>query len=169
MALIQEVRGIQPKISDGVFLAQDATILGDVEIGSQSSIWFKSVIRGDVNSIRIGSEVNVQDSCILHATFEHSKTIVEDRVSIGHGVILHGCHICSHTLIGMGSIIMDLAVIPKNCIVGAGSLVTERASFPEGHLILGSPAKAVRPLKPEEIEHIQKSVENYKNYVSWYQ
>jgi len=168
MALIKEVRGFTPKIAQDVYLAEDATIIGDVEIAAGSSVWFKTVIRGDVNSIRIGKNVNIQDGSILHATYNTTKTIIEDSVSIGHAVILHGCHIGEGSLIGMGSIVMDNAVIPKNSLVGAGSLVTENASFPAGHLILGRPARVIRPLNDQELNALKQSEANYLEYMTWY-
>ncbi|MCB0348954.1 MAG: gamma carbonic anhydrase family protein [Bdellovibrionales bacterium] len=166
--MIKDLRGFTPKIGKDVFIADSAEIIGDVTIGDRCSIWFKAILRGDVNTITIGNEVNIQDLCLLHCTYQKTTLTIEDRVSVGHGVMLHGCKIGKSSLIGMGCIIMDNAVIPANSLVGAGSLVTEGATFPEGHLILGRPARAVRPLTPEELKRIDKSADNYKFYTTWY-
>lgn len=166
--LILECRNLWPKIGEGTFLAPNSTIIGDVEIGKKCSIWYNVVIRGDVHSIRIGDETNIQDNTVIHATYQKCGTHIARRVSIGHSVILHGCTIGEGTLIGMGAIIMDLAHIPKHCLVGAGSLVTENQKFEEGWLILGRPAKAIRPLKPEELKALEQSADNYLLYKTWY-
>jgi carbonic anhydrase/acetyltransferase-like protein (isoleucine patch superfamily) len=164
----QTVRGFTPKIGKDTFITESAEVIGDVEMGERCSVWFKAIIRGDVNSIRIGNEVNIQDLALLHCTYQKTKIEIEDRVSVGHGVMLHGCKIGRSSLIGMGTIIMDNAVIPPRSLVGAGSLVTEGATFPEGHLILGRPAKAIRPLTEEELIRIDKSADNYMLYKTWY-
>ena len=169
MAIIKSVRGFHPRISPGSWIAENAVIIGDVDIGEKSSIWYNVVIRGDVHSIKIGRETNVQDGTVIHATYEEHSTTIEDRVTIGHLVMLHGCHVKSGCLIGMGAIVMDGAVIGENSLVGAGSLVTEGSVFPAGSLILGRPAKVKRALTLEELENLQKSADNYLLYTSWYQ
>lgn len=157
-----------PKIADGVFLAPNCTVVGDVEISEGCSLWFNSIVRGDVMPIRIGKNSNIQDGSIIHGTFKKCGTNIGENVSIGHSVTLHGCDIGNRCLIGMGTIIMDQAKISQNSIVGAGSLVTENSSFPEGVLIFGRPAKVVRPLKPEELEFLGQSAKNYLFYQTWY-
>lgn len=167
--MLRAVRGIKPKIGQDVFLAETATVIGDVVVGDRCSIWYNVVIRGDVHSIRIGHETNIQDGTVIHATYQKCGTIVGNRVSVGHSVILHGCEVGDETLIGMGTIVMDKAVIPPRCIVGAGSLVTEESTFEEGSLILGRPAKVVRKLKPEELAFLGKSANNYLLYKTWFE
>ncbi len=161
-------RGTKPSLGTAVFVADGAKIVGDVTIGSESSIWFNAVLRGDVAPIKIGAKTNIQDNAVVHGTWHKAAAIIGDGVTIGHSAILHGCSVGDNCLIGMGAIIMDLAKIGPNCIVGAGSLVTEGSEFPEGSLILGRPAKVVRPLKPEELAFLPKSAANYITYTSWY-
>ncbi len=162
------VHGIYPKIHQKCWIAPTAVVIGDVEIGENSTIWFNTVIRGDVHSIRIGKETNIQDNCTLHATYGESSLKVGSRVTVGHQVILHGCEVKDGSLIGMGSVVMDKAVIGENCVVGAGSLVTENSKFENGYLILGSPAKAKRKLNDEELKRLQESADNYITYAGWY-
>jgi carbonic anhydrase/acetyltransferase-like protein (isoleucine patch superfamily) len=166
--MIIPVHGIYPKIHPSVFIAPTATIIGDVEIGEGSSVWFNTVIRGDVMPMRIGREVNIQDHCTLHGTYKKCGVMIGDRVTIGHQVILHGCEIKEASLIGMGCIIMDHVVVGRHCLMGAGSLATEESKFPEGQLILGRPAKVKRALNDEELKHLEKSAENYILYSTWY-
>ncbi len=163
------VNGIHPRLHPTVWVAPTATVIGDVEIGEKSSIWFNTVIRGDVFKMIIGREVNIQDSCVLHGTFGKCGVTIGNRVTVGHQVILHGCEIGEGSLIGMGAVIMDKALIGKNSLVGAGSLVTEGSIFEEGTLIFGRPAKAQRKLKSEELAKLQKSADNYLLYTTWYQ
>ncbi|CAN5520669.1 gamma carbonic anhydrase family protein [soil metagenome] len=162
--------GFTPKLGEGTFVAPNATIVGEVNIGKNCSIWFSTVIRGDVGPIVIGDETNIQDGSILHGSFHKAFAKIGRRVTVGHMVMLHGCTIGDLCLIGMGSTIMDNANVPARSIVGAGSLVTENAQFEsEGWLIMGRPAKAVRPLKPEELAFLEKSADNYLKYKDWYQ
>ncbi|MCB0365735.1 MAG: gamma carbonic anhydrase family protein [Bdellovibrionaceae bacterium] len=163
------VRGFHPQIGEGTFVAPNATLVGDVVVGKQASIWFNAVIRGDVMPIRIGDQTNIQDGSIIHGTYKKCGTTIGNRVTVGHGVILHGCEVGDEVLVGMSTTIMDLAQIPSRCIVGAGSLVTEEARFEEGWLILGRPAKAIRPLKPEELAFLGKSADNYLHYTKWFE
>jgi gamma-carbonic anhydrase len=162
------VNGIYPKIHTKTWIAPTATIIGDVEIGEGSSVWFNTVIRGDVFPMRIGRETNIQDNCTLHGTHKSTGVILGNRVTIGHQVVLHGCHVGDGSLIGMGSIVMDHVKIGKHCLVGAGSLVTENSQFEEGVLIMGRPAKVKRKLTPEEIKLLEQSADNYIMYSSWY-
>jgi carbonic anhydrase/acetyltransferase-like protein (isoleucine patch superfamily) len=165
---IVSVRGFTPKIHPTAFVFPNATIIGDVEIGEKSSIWPNVTIRGDVFAIRIGQETNVQDGTVIHGTYQRCGTTLQDRVTIGHQVTLHGCEIGKGSLIGMGSIIMDNAKIGESSLVGAGSLVTEGSVFPPRSLILGRPAKVKRELTQEEVALLEESADNYLLYSSWY-
>ncbi len=174
--MIMPLLGHHPRIGEGTYLAEGPNgesccqIIGDVTIGKDSSIWFSTVLRGDVGPIIVGDESNIQDGSVIHGTFKKAFATIGNRVTVGHSVIMHGCRIDDLCLIGMGSIIMDNAHIGPGNIVGAGSLVTEDAKFLEsGWLILGRPAKAVRRLKPEEIQFLSQSAKNYLNYKTWYQ
>lgn len=163
------VRGFSPQIDPSCLIAANAVIIGDVQIGEKSSIWYNVVIRGDVNSIRIGKEVNVQDGTIIHGTFEKFAAILHDRVTVGHLAVLHGCEIGKACLVGMGSIVMDGARIGDHSLIGAGSLVTEGSIFPPRSLILGRPAKWKRELTAEEVDLLEQSADNYLLYSTWYQ
>lgn len=168
MPLIQSLNGKTPLLGKDVFLASGVKLIGDVEIGNRSSIWFNSVLRGDVYKIKLGKETNLQDGSIIHGTYGKCGTSLGDRVTIGHGVILHGCRVDSESLIGMGSVIMDQAHIGSHSMVGAGSLVTENQKFGEGVLIMGRPAKVVRKLNSEELRFLKQSADNYVKYAQWY-
>ncbi len=167
--MLTQVRGHLPQVDEGVFIAPSADVIGDVKIGKRCSIWFRAVLRGDVMPIIIGDESNIQDGSIVHGTFGKCGATIGRRVTVGHNVILHGCQVEDLCLIGMGAILMDHSHIGPRCIVGAGSLVTEGAQFPEGSLILGRPAKVIRPLKPEELRFLDQSADNYLLYKSWYE
>ncbi len=167
MSLIS-ARGKTPTLDDTVFVADGAKIIGDVVIGAKSSVWFNTTLRGDVMPIHIGRESNIQDGSILHGTFGKYACVVGDRVTIGHNVILHGCKVGNSCLIGMGSILMDDVEIGAQSVVGAGSLVTEGKKFPPQSLIMGRPAKWVRPLNADEIKFLEQSADNYLLYQSWY-
>ena len=167
---IMPLLGFTPEIGEGSFVAPNATIVGDVKIGKNCSIWFSTVIRGDVGPIRIGNETNIQDGSVIHGSYGKAFATIGNKVTVGHMVMLHGCTIGDLCLIGMGSTIMDNAVVPAKSIVGAGSLITENAKFvEEGWLIMGRPAKAIRRLKPEELAFLEKSAKNYDMYKDWYQ
>ena len=169
MALIKTVNKFTPIISSNVFLADNAVIIGDVSIGKNSSVWFNSVIRGDVNSIVIGENVNVQDGAVIHCTFKKSKTLLGNNISIGHNAIVHGCTIEDNVLIGMGAIIMDNAVVMKNSIVAAGSVVTKGTIVKSGTVFSGIPAKLKSEIDEKSIyEMTNKMAENYILYSSWY-
>lgn len=166
--MILELNGTKPQIGEGTYVAPSADIIGDVRIGRNCSIWFNTTLRGDVMPIIIGDESNIQDNTVLHGTYKKCGAVIGNKVTVGHSVILHGCKIGDLVLVGMGSVIMDQAEIPSRCIVGAGSLVTENSKFPEGHLILGRPAKAVRPLNEKELAFLPQSAQNYMDYMKWY-
>ena len=152
---------ILPKVPSSVFIAPGAMIIGDVEIGENSSVWFNTVIRGDVHSIRIGFNTNIQDLSMLHVTRKTHPLVVGNEVTVGHRVILHGCTIGNLCLIGMGAVIMDGAVVEEGALIGAGSLVSEGSVIPAGMLAFGVPAKAKRPLTPEEKAFLSLSAKNY--------
>lgn len=164
--MILEYQGILPKIHESCYIAPSADIVGDVEIGEQSSIWFQVVIRGDVNFIRIGKRTNVQDGTVFHVTrdkppMKSAPLILGDDITVGHRVTLHGCTIGNRVLIGMGAVILDAAVIGDDSIVAAGALVTKGKVFPPRSLIQGSPAKVVRALTDEEVAFMPMSAKNY--------
>lgn len=161
--MIIPYRGIWPKIHETAFVAPSADIVGDVVIGSHSSIWFQVVVRGDVNWIRIGERTNIQDHSMLHVTRRKSPLTIGNEVTCGHRVTLHGCTVGNRVLLGMGCIVLDDAVIGDDCIIGAGALVTKGAQIPSGSLVMGVPGKVVRELKEEERKFLTESAENYVN------
>lgn len=167
--MVLSVRGMNPKIGEGCYLAPNCSVIGDVTLGMNSSVWFNAVVRGDVMPISIGRECNIQDGTIVHGTYQKCGTTLDDRVSVGHAVILHGCTVGSNTLIGMGAILMDNVRVGPLCLVGAGALLTENSVFEEGSLIIGSPAKVKRKLDLSEIEFLKKYADKYLFYKSWYQ
>jgi carbonic anhydrase/acetyltransferase-like protein (isoleucine patch superfamily) len=159
--MIFPYRGNWPKIHETAFIAPSADLIGDVEIGELSSVWFQCVIRGDVHRIRIGNRTNIQDHSMLHVTRVKSPLTIGDEVTVGHRVTLHGCTIGSRVLIGMGAIILDDAEIGDDCIIGAGALVTKKTKIPPRSLVFGSPAKVIRELNEEELAFLPKSAANY--------
>lgn len=166
--MIRAYQGTLPVIDPSAFIEQTAVVIGDVKIGEGSSVWVNAVVRGDVNSIRIGRRTNIQDLCALHVTHGTHPLVIGDDVTVGHHVVLHGCTIKDRVLIGMGAIVMDGAVIGEDCVVGAGALVTEGTLVPPKSLILGSPAKARRPVTAEELAWIRESAKNYVQYARDY-
>jgi len=167
--IIIPLRGYTPKIGKNCFIAPNATIIGDVEIGDNSSVWFGAVLRGDVNSIRIGNNCNIQDGAVLHATYEQSKVIMGDNVSVGHNAIIHGATIKDDVLIGMGSTVLDNAVIESNVIVAANALITAGTQTEPNSIYAGVPAKKIKELSPEKkAGTITRIADNYHLYASWY-
>ena len=166
--MLRTFQGIRPTIADSAFIEETAVIIGDVVIGEDSSIWFNTVVRGDVHYIRIGRRTNIQDLCMLHVTHDTHPLMIGNEVTVGHRVVLHGCTIQDRVLIGMGAIVMDGAVIGEDCIVGAGSLVTEGTVVPPKSLIFGSPARIRRPATEKELAWIAQSAENYVRYARQY-
>jgi carbonic anhydrase/acetyltransferase-like protein (isoleucine patch superfamily) len=154
-------RGIRPRIADDVFLADHAAVIGDVEIGAGSSIWYGTVVRGDMEPIRIGRATSIQDNSVIHITHTVSGTTVGDRVTVGHNVILHACTVEDDCIIGMGAILLDRSRIGRGSIVGAGALVTPGTDIPPGSMVMGSPARVKRPLTDEERARIASSAEHY--------
>ncbi len=169
MALIKPVRGIHPKIGNDCYLAENSTVVGDVIMGDQCSVWFNAVIRGDVNSIRMGNKVNVQDGAVIHCTYEKTKAIIGNNVSIGHNALVHGCTIHDNVLIGMGSIVMDNCEIGSNTIIAAGAVVLENTKVESGVIYAGVPAKKVKDINPELIHgEINRIANNYLMYSGWF-
>lgn len=157
---IYELDGVAPQLAASAWVADSAQLIGQVTLAAEVSIWFGSVVRGDTDSITIGAGSNIQDTCVLHAD-AGQPLVVGERVTVGHQVTLHGCTIGDESLIGIGAVVLNGARIGKNCLVGAGSLVTEGKEFPDGSMIMGSPAKLVRPLTPEQIEGLRRSAAHY--------
>ena len=169
MALIKSVRGFHPQFGKNCYLAENATIIGDVIMGDDCSVWFNSVLRGDVNPIRIGNKVNIQDGCVLHTLYKKSVVEIGDNVSLGHNVIIHGARIESNALVGMGAIVLDHAVIGENSIIAAGSVVLDSTIVEPGSIYAGVPARKVKDVQPEQAkEMIEKIANNYVTYASWY-
>ncbi len=161
-------QGCMPRIDPSAYVQASAQIIGDVHIGAQSSVWFNVVVRGDVHHIRIGARTNIQDNSTLHVTRDRWPTEVGDEVTVGHAVILHGCRVGDRCLIGMGAIVMDGAEVGDDCLVAAGSLVTPGTKIPPGHLVLGRPAGAARPLRPDELAYLRQSAANYVEHAAGY-
>jgi len=169
MALIKPVNGISPQIPDDCYIAENATIVGDVQMGNQCSIWFNAVIRGDVHYIKMGNKVNVQDGAVIHATYKTSPTNIGDNVSIGHNAIVHGCSIHDNVLIGMGSIIMDDCIVESNSIIAAGAVLIKNTRVGEGSIFAGIPAKKIKDVSPELISgEINRIANNYVKYSNWF-
>ncbi|MDR1527428.1 MAG: gamma carbonic anhydrase family protein [Dysgonamonadaceae bacterium] len=169
MALVKSVRGFTPRMGNNVFLADNATIIGDVIIGDDCSIWFNTVLRGDVNAIRIGNRVNIQDGTVVHTLYEKSVAEIGDDVSIGHNVVIHGAKIENGALIGMGAVVLDHAVIGEGALVAAGSVVLSGTQVEPGTIYAGTPARFVKKLDLLQSKEInQKIAKNYLMYSNWY-
>lgn len=167
--IIKTVRGIHPLIPENCFIAENATIVGDVAMGQHCSVWFNAVIRGDVNSIKLGDKVNVQDGAVIHATYQTSSTNIGNNVSIGHNAIVHGCTIEDNVLIGMGAIVMDDCVVESNSIIAAGAVVAKNTHIKSGSIYAGIPAKKIKDISPKLSKgEIERIAENYTLYASWY-
>ena len=169
MALIKEVKGNQPVFGKNIYLADNATIVGEVEMGDDCSVWFSAVVRGDVNSIQIGHKVNVQDGAIIHGTYEKSPTNIGNNVSIGHQAMVHGCTINDNVLVGMGAIIMDDCIIGENSIIAAGAILPAKTVVEPNSVYAGIPAKKIKDVDPRLAEgQINRISNNYIKYASWY-
>lgn len=169
MALIKPVKGISPKFGKDCFLAENATVVGDVVMGDQCSVWFNAVIRGDVHYIRMGNKVNVQDGAIIHCTYQKAPTNIGNNVSIGHQAMVHGCTVHDNVLIGMGAIVMDHCEIGSNSIIAAGAVVLENTKVEPGSVYAGVPAKKVKDINPElQKGEIERIANNYVMYSSWF-
>lgn len=167
--IILPVRGIEPKIAQSCYIAPNATVVGDVVVGENCSVWFNAVIRGDVNSIRIGSKTNIQDGVVIHATYLKASTTIGNNVNIGHNALIHGCVLKDNVLVGMGAIVMDNAVVEEYVIVAAGSVVLENTVCESGYLYAGTPARKVKPLSDQQKELLNKLPDNYVMYSQWFQ
>ncbi|MEM6299627.1 MAG: gamma carbonic anhydrase family protein [Bacteroidota bacterium] len=168
MATILPIQGVYPQIPDSCFLTDNATLVGDLVVGEFCSFWFQTVVRGDVNEIRIGDHTNIQDGAVIHCTYQKAATKIGSRVSIGHKAIIHGCTIEDEVLIGMGAIVMDHAVVEKHAIVAAGAVVPEGTRAKSGMIYAGIPARPIKEVSPEQIAMILRTSENYIKYASWY-
>ena len=169
MPVILPVKGVLPQIPEDCFIAPNATIVGDVIMGVDCSVWFNAVIRGDVNSIRIGNKVNIQDGAVIHCTYEKTKTVIGNNVSIGHNALVHGCTLGDNVLVGMGSIVMDNCVVGENSIIAAGAVVLEGTHVPAGSIFAGVPAKKVKDISPELLKgEVERIANNYLMYSSWF-
>ena len=169
MKIIKSVKGKYPQISEDCYIADNATIVGEVSIGKQCSIWFNAVIRGDVHYIKIGNKVNIQDGAVIHATYQRSPTIIGNNVSLGHNAIVHGCTIHDNVLIGMGSIVMDDCIIESNSVIAAGAVVPKNTHVLSGSVYAGVPAKKIKNISEEMISgEIHRIANNYVDYSGWF-
>lgn len=169
MAVILPVKGVHPQIPESCFVAPNATIVGDVVMGEECSVWFNTVVRGDVNCIRMGNKVNIQDGAVLHCTYEKTRVVLGNNVSIGHNALVHGCTVGNNVLIGMGSIVMDNVVIGENSIIAAGAVVLEGTQVPAGSIYAGVPAKKVKDISEELLKgEVDRIANNYVMYSSWF-
>ena len=169
MALIKSVRGIHPKVGEECWFADNATIVGEVVMGRNCTVWFNAVVRGDVNSITMGDYCNVQDGAVIHCTYQKFRTTIGSYVSIAHNAIVHGCTIEDQVLIGMGAIVMDGAVIGTGSIVAAGAIVTQNTVVPPGTVYAGNPARFLKAVTPELGEVFMRTANNYVMYAKWYE
>ena len=169
MALIKSVNGKSPQMGEDVYLAENATAVGDVVMGNQCSVWFNAVIRGDVHYIRIGNKVNIQDGAVIHCTYQKHPTEIGDNVSIGHNALVHGCKVMNNVLIGMGAIVMDGVTVHSNSIIAAGAVVLEGTTVDSGCIYAGVPAKKVKELSQEQTAVLIEGIaDNYVMYSSWF-
>ncbi|MFV0530411.1 MAG: gamma carbonic anhydrase family protein [Flavobacteriales bacterium] len=169
MAIIKTIKNKEPKIGKDCFLAENATLVGDITMGSNCSIWFNAVLRGDVNSIVLGEKVNIQDGAVVHCTYQKTKTMIGNNVSVGHNAIIHGCIIHDDVLIGMGAIVMDEAVVESGSIVAAGAIVTQGTRIGKGELWAGVPAKKIKEVSNDLQENeIRRIADNYIKYAKWF-
>ncbi|MCB0493402.1 MAG: gamma carbonic anhydrase family protein [Cyclobacteriaceae bacterium] len=168
MAIIKSVRGFTPKMGSKCFLADNAVVVGDVIMGDNCTVWFNAVVRGDVNTITIGNNTNIQDGAVIHCTYEKSKTVIGNNVSVGHTAVVHGCTIEDNVLIGMGAIVMDNAVIGAGSVVAAGAVVLAGTKVESGSIYAGMPAKKVKDISAEMIAVIDRTAKNYPMYAEWF-
>ena len=165
MAIIKEIRGIKPKIGKNCWFAENATLIGDLILGDNCTVWFNAVIRGDVNSIRIGNNVNIQDNATIHCTYKKTQTIIGNNVSIAHNAVVHGCKIGDNVVIGIGAIILDNAIIRANSIIAAGAVVLEGTEIESGSIYGGIPAKKIKTIPPEMFKDLNQRIS--KNYIKY--
>lgn len=168
MALLKSVRGIEPQFGQNCWLADNATVVGDVRMGRDCTVWFNAVIRGDVNAITFGDRCNVQDGAVIHCTYQRTKTTIGNNVSIAHNAIVHGCTIEDEVLIGMGAIVMDGAVIGSRSIIAAGAIITQNTVVPPGSIYAGNPARFLKAVSDEQAEVFMRTANNYVMYADWF-
>lgn len=168
MALIKTVRGYEPRFGDDCFLAENATVVGEVIMGNRCTVWFNAVVRGDVHSITIGDDTNIQDGAIIHCTYQKAKTKIGNKVSIAHGAIVHGCTIEDNVLVGMGAIIMDDAVIGRGSVIAAGAIILPGTIVEPNSIMAGIPAQKVKETSEQMHEVIKRTAKNYPMYAEWY-
>lgn len=168
MPLILPVKDKSPIIGTGCFIADNATIVGDVIIGNQCSVWFNAVVRGDVNSIVIGDQTNIQDGVVIHCTYQKAATVIGHHVSVGHNAIVHGCILNSYILVGMGAIVMDHAIVEDYCIIAAGAVVLENTVCESGFIYAGTPAKKVKAVSAVQMQMLKQLPLNYNLYAGWF-
>ncbi len=169
MALIKDVNGKTPIIPSSCYLAENATVVGEVEMGEKCSIWFNAIVRGDVNAIKLGERVNIQDGAVVHCTYEKASTTIGNNVSIGHNAIVHGCDLHDNVLVGMGAIVMDNAVVQSGVIIAAGAVVLENTVCESGWIYAGVPAKKVKQLSDEGIKKmVISTADHYVTYIDWF-
>lgn len=167
--VLREVNGKKPELGKDCFIADNATLIGDVKMGSQCSVWFNAVVRGDVHFIKIGNKVNIQDGAVIHCTYKKHPTIIGNNVSIGHNAIVHGCTIHNNVLVGMGSIVMDNCIVHSNSIIAAGAVVTQNTIIESGSIYAGVPARKIKDVSKELASgEIDRIAENYIEYASWF-
>lgn len=166
--VILPVEGKSPQFGQNCFLAPNCTVVGDVVLGDDCTVWFNAVVRGDVNAIRVGNRTNIQDGAVIHCTYQKAATTIGDEVSIGHNAIVHGSTIHNNVLVGMGSIVMDHAVVEENCIIAAGAIVLENMRCESGWIYAGIPAKKVKQVSAEQIAGMRKTAANYRMYADWF-
>lgn len=168
-ALLLPVQDKFPEIGPDCYLADNATVVGDVTLGRNCTVWFNAVLRGDVNSIRIGDQTNIQDGAVIHCTYQKAATTIGSRVSIGHKAIVHGCTVEDDVLIGMGAIVMDQAVVGAGCIIAAGAVVLENTQCEPGYLYAGVPARKIKPVSEAQRAGMRQTAANYVMYAGWFQ
>jgi carbonic anhydrase/acetyltransferase-like protein (isoleucine patch superfamily) len=168
MAIIKTVRGLTPKFGDNCFFADNAVVVGEVTMGNNCTVWFNAIVRGDVNSITIGDNTNIQDGAVIHCTYQRAKTVIGSNVSVAHNAIVHGCTVEDNVLIGMGAIIMDNAVIGNNSVIAAGAIILPGTEVEPGSMYAGNPAKRMKDISDEMREVIQRTARNYPMYAEWF-
>jgi carbonic anhydrase/acetyltransferase-like protein (isoleucine patch superfamily) len=168
MALVMKLRGKTPEFGENCWLAPNATVVGDVQIGANCTVWFNAVIRGDVNEIKIGHDTNIQDGVVIHCTYQKAGTYIGNKVSIGHNAIVHGCTIHDQVLVGMGSIIMDGAIVNSGAVIAAGAVVLANTVVEANSIYAGVPAKKVKQIGQEMIDVIERTAKNYPMYAEWF-
>jgi carbonic anhydrase/acetyltransferase-like protein (isoleucine patch superfamily) len=168
MAIIKSVRGLEPKFGSNCFLADNATVVGEVTMGENCTVWFNAVVRGDVHSITIGNNTNIQDGAIIHCTYQKAKTVIGNNVSIAHNAIVHGCTVEDNVLIGMGAIVMDDAIVGSNSVIAAGAIVLAGTKVEPGSIYAGIPAKKIKDIGDDMKAVIQRTAKNYPMYAEWY-